>query len=54
MNNYADWSSKDLDLIASVKDEVARWRATFSNYLVPYDARVKLDDGEEKWAIDKN
>ena len=50
MNSYADWTSNDLDLITSAKDEVARWRATFSNYLVPYAVRVKLDNGEEKWS----
>lgn len=49
MANYG-WSANDLDMIASVKDTVSKWRKSFEKYLVPYDARVKLPDGDEKWS----
>ena len=50
MNDNIGWSSEDLTSIAKAKNEIAQWRASFAKYLVPYDARIKLADGEEKWS----
>ena len=50
MSDMNGWSRKDLDFIADAKNTYATWRESFEKYLVPYDARVKLDNGEEKWS----